>query len=127
MFVIDNRTSLFIAISLVLCNGSISHCSSSKKLTYAIACSTRLRILIVVPKDLMPSQMGCDKRVFYILEELQGLRQRSYVLCLSRTSNIRNDDDSRILARLHTVIDNRTLVPVIDDIEKTKDRYRYTG
>ena len=89
---------------------SESFCDGASFDLYRSSCSSPKRILVILQSELMPAQIGSDKRAFHILEELQSFQHYLYVASLWQSSSVANEDDKRFMQRLRMHFNNKSLL-----------------
>lgn len=77
-----------------LCN------DDEKRKVHVSSCAVKMRILVILPNELMPTQMGSDKRAFHVLQSILAFGYDVHVIVLSTSSSIANQNDELMVNQL---------------------------
>ena len=88
-------------------------CSHDKEVHQWKSCRRSMNILVVSQGPLVPSQRGCDKRSYYVIDALVRLGHDVYLAGL-QSSLVQKEDDRRLLKQLDITIVPKPFMRAVD-------------
>ena len=95
------------------------YCLGENRSKY-LSCSNPKKVLVVLQNVLLPTQLGCDKRAFFILESLQALGHTVHVVHYNWINGQMNAQEKYMMRNLKATVTETPLATAV----KPKGMYR---